>query len=365
LKVPDLTFAGAPERHRGRRGTLSTQAIDTWSLGCVFSIAATWIVLDSEGIKQYNQLRKKAILRIISKQMAQFNPPKESRLTPGDYFHDGVTVLCDVLDWHRYLRNAVRVGDKITSRVLELIDKKMLLKNAEERVTTKMLCAELKSISDNFPEEVRTEMPNTIMKFLLEVDQEAPAKTNSGLTDTVRSKASALNTVQNRRDRKSEFLGAPLMKTANRSEFLRSELAVRITVSRTPSFSQNPTRPNGPGVNVHGERPGLQESSFSPHPEPPVQSPIEMDGLSNHQSTPPLRDQSGQGLLRSQRRFTASRQESRKNPPQDVFQAREEIEERERGNLLRRTRKDSLLAQYFEDRDIVRFLFQIQSTDFG
>ena len=40
---------------------------------------------------------------------------------------------------------------------------------------------------------------------------------------------------------------------------------------------------------------------------------------------------------------------------QDVWQAREEIRRREKGNILKRTRKDKLLTQYFSDgkRDLV------------
>lgn len=58
---------GAPERHAGIIKTLDpvAQTIDIWSLGCVFSIAATWVVLGYQGIRQYNWMREKAISKII------------------------------------------------------------------------------------------------------------------------------------------------------------------------------------------------------------------------------------------------------------------------------------------------------------
>src|SRR5277367_4056595 len=100
-------------------------------------MAATWVVLGHEGIKQFNKLRIKAIRRIIAEQSTQTDLPDSVKLTKGDYFHGGVKVLDDVLNWHILLRDVVRRTDSITKLVLDLVDQKMLLGNADKRVTAK------------------------------------------------------------------------------------------------------------------------------------------------------------------------------------------------------------------------------------
>jgi hypothetical protein len=52
-------------------------------------MAATWVVLGHEGIKQYNELRKKAILKIIDQQRLQTDLLDSEKLSRGDFFHDG------------------------------------------------------------------------------------------------------------------------------------------------------------------------------------------------------------------------------------------------------------------------------------
>src|SRR5436190_15235802 len=54
-----LTSTAAPERLD--KGYPVSQRVDTWSLGCVFSLAATWVVLGYGGIHQFERLRKEAV----------------------------------------------------------------------------------------------------------------------------------------------------------------------------------------------------------------------------------------------------------------------------------------------------------------
>lgn len=89
------------------------QTSDVWSLGCVLSIAATYVVLGTQGVLIYNQLRQQAI----------FNQTGSK----SDAFHDGRTVLGEVLYWHQYLRETARQNDAYSSAVLDMVDRHMLV----------------------------------------------------------------------------------------------------------------------------------------------------------------------------------------------------------------------------------------------
>ncbi|KAK8862219.1 hypothetical protein PGQ11_008454 [Apiospora arundinis] len=126
---------GAPEtdiKRRGRpRGTLTdyTQKIDIWSLGCVFSVAATWVVLGRQGVWVYEKLRQNAI-----KQLRGSNSGRQP--TADDAFHDGQEVLVAVTAWHNHLRSSMRKSDTITSKILDLVDTEMLRREPRERLSS-------------------------------------------------------------------------------------------------------------------------------------------------------------------------------------------------------------------------------------
>lgn len=60
--------------------------------------------------------------------------------TLGDSFHDGFEVLPEVTHWHEYLRRLARKSDNLTRRVLDLVDKKMLVGQVELRAETSDIC---------------------------------------------------------------------------------------------------------------------------------------------------------------------------------------------------------------------------------
>ncbi|ORX98944.1 hypothetical protein BCR34DRAFT_142156 [Clohesyomyces aquaticus] len=128
---------GAPEFARMKiSGTRSevTQSIDTWSFGCVLSVAATWIVLGFQGIRQYKKLRKTV---------------KGTKTPDGsttDRFHDGNDVLPEIKRWHNFLRGHLRVADTATPLVLDLIEGHMLQKDPLDRYKFPVLCNELAKV---------------------------------------------------------------------------------------------------------------------------------------------------------------------------------------------------------------------------
>ncbi|KAK2056910.1 hypothetical protein LY76DRAFT_517425 [Colletotrichum caudatum] len=106
---------------------------DVWSLGCVLSIAATYVVLGTQGVLIFNQLRREAIFG--------------STGNSSDTFHDGKAVLAEVRHWHDYLREAARRNDAYTSAVLDMVDKHMLVE--KDRWEAKMICQRFKELLDS------------------------------------------------------------------------------------------------------------------------------------------------------------------------------------------------------------------------
>lgn len=142
-----LNVIGPPEMDpkRVRKGTRTavTQAIDTWSFGCVLSTSVTWVILGWPGLEQFETLRKTAIRRLRGQQNKD-----NSISTPGaiNAFHDGQKVLPEVRYWHQYLRTVIRTSDPISRRILDLVDDKMLRSTPDKRISSADLCEKLKDI---------------------------------------------------------------------------------------------------------------------------------------------------------------------------------------------------------------------------
>ncbi|KIW02926.1 uncharacterized protein PV09_05972 [Verruconis gallopava] len=130
---------GAPEVHPGRdsRKPVST-AIDMWSLGCILSVAATWLVLGADEVKVYDQVRVNSTMLRKAKL-----PEKQS---PGNYFHDGSDPLPEISQWHNLLKACLCIGDFMTADVIDLVEKELLVADPEKRATAhkfSRLCQDL------------------------------------------------------------------------------------------------------------------------------------------------------------------------------------------------------------------------------
>ncbi|KAL8687353.1 MAG: hypothetical protein Q9224_005177, partial [Gallowayella concinna] len=190
----------------------------TETYGCVFSIAATWVVFGYTGIQNFQKVREKGIAQICSAPKPQQHAESSiSSISAGDYFHDGQQILEDVTNWHRVLRSALRKTDRVTSGLLDLVDQRMLLGSADSRIKANSLCSELKQLAAQSQEGPRIEIPASIMETLLETDKDAASTIWSVIGSNV---AQPLNAPDSRKARKSRLLGIPLMKTAHRSEGL-------------------------------------------------------------------------------------------------------------------------------------------------
>jgi hypothetical protein len=97
----------------GSSSTKITQAVDIWSLGCIYSEAAMWIVDGYKGVVDYRRQR-----------MAKTD--KIPNFKGGDCFHDGERVLQAVLDAHKDIEQRLRRSDYITKDVLDSMVEEML-----------------------------------------------------------------------------------------------------------------------------------------------------------------------------------------------------------------------------------------------
>lgn len=92
--------------------------VDVWSLGCVLSEVATWLVHGKSGLEHYRTLRIET---------------HDVGFRDSDSFHDGLFVLDSVRAHHGDLRSALQKnGDTITEGILTLVD--AMLKPKNERL---------------------------------------------------------------------------------------------------------------------------------------------------------------------------------------------------------------------------------------
>jgi hypothetical protein len=292
------------------------------------------------------QERQKKIQEQDPRRPARKSTPTHSE---SDTFHDGRHVLDDVLSWHSMLRSALRSIDSVTGPVLDLVDGRMLLPDPGERITAKKLCHELKEILKQAEETHRVPKPSdNILQVLLEVDEEAHARsTESDSQETIRSRTASQVVATERQARKSKRLDVPVMKTTHRSEYLRSALNILQNAEPLPPEVRYDGAPKGKGLSIeasNSENPG--DASPGTAPMSTTHRPCKnghqhnLSGSSTQGGRPPIRPKP---------------RTSKTDTYQNVFQARQEIAEREKGNYFKQTRKDTLLTSHFgkDKRDIV------------
>ncbi|KAF4932675.1 putative serine/threonine-protein kinase MPS1-like protein [Colletotrichum fructicola] len=240
---------GAPERDQMESTGVKvphTAAIDTWSLGCVFSAMATWVTLGPQDYINYGERR------IMAHEKLQKERNRDAAMHLSvckDAFHDGTRVLQAVLQWHDYLRNSSRRADTITSRVLDLVENDMLVEDPDGRISSADLCEKLEHIVAEARREyqqgldLKSIMPESseTLEALLELDKLAPSfaaprsRLSTASTPTQNSDVSLdthrapdihrLSVLRTGRVRKSERINQIVHgKTANREEVLRSDL---------------------------------------------------------------------------------------------------------------------------------------------
>ncbi|KAI1410206.1 hypothetical protein F5Y13DRAFT_202335 [Hypoxylon sp. FL1857] len=185
---------GAPECDRARLdpSICVSQTIDTWSFGCVLSVSATWVVLGYQGVRAYHELRRIAIKKLRERQEKGANITAPAA---DDAFHNGVSVLPEVREWHDYLRKVLRVSDTITGRILDLVDDKMLLAESARPSKSEPLYdaiqRRLKDAQEDYDRLMEggiiLPVAESVKEALLSVENEESSPTNSQEPDMANS----------------------------------------------------------------------------------------------------------------------------------------------------------------------------------
>ncbi len=142
-----LTVEGAPECYRGDESEHGMtrnigQAVDIWSLGCVFSEVAQWIAHGKKGLHQYRDSRRQFIASVMP-----------SHQDPG-CFHDTQKVLKIVKDTHEDLFKHVRIDDFMMRPVIKKMVEEMLYE-ADGRPTASQLCYKAHKIVEQADKELQ------------------------------------------------------------------------------------------------------------------------------------------------------------------------------------------------------------------
>ncbi|KAF4912759.1 Serine/threonine-protein kinase mph1 [Colletotrichum viniferum] len=187
------------------------QTIDVWSLGCVFSIAATYVVLGTQGVLIYNHLRRQAI--------------HDANGTIGDTFHDGSRVLSQITNWHKYLRETVRKTDAFSAAVLDMVDSHMLVEKGS-RWTATEVCSWFTSMFETAG-SMDTTVPDVLQEIFLSINDQVELKyeQHSGIkrpdNDDApkRSKAAdSLPDLESEFKSRQQLLEQDILPTAQRSQ---------------------------------------------------------------------------------------------------------------------------------------------------
>jgi len=150
------------------------QTSDVWSLGCVFSVAASFVVLGEQGVVLYKKVRKAALEKY------------KGNAADSYAFHNGSTVLPEVLEWHKYLRCIHRQSDGVTGKILDVVESKMLQPEGN-RATAKEVLACFQEILSNYTHTPGSGEFPEIVKYLQKFDinaeletQQEPTQNDSG-----------------------------------------------------------------------------------------------------------------------------------------------------------------------------------------
>ena len=188
-----------------------SQKIDIWSLGCVLSIAASWVIGGYNGVLGFERVRKNAVAQNKAARKSLDHVPQ------GDLFHDGSKVLSEVTDWHKAMRGAIRSADRITGRVLDLIDSQILLEIPSGRIDAKQLHLTLQDILDKSPIDPSNVPASCVRKALLELEVQVSKRSiSSSQPAKPPNLADSWGTTGARKLRKAQIPDLPLRNTAHR-----------------------------------------------------------------------------------------------------------------------------------------------------
>lgn len=311
----------------------------------------------TKGIVLYSKVREKALERVLRDIKDNGHPLLASRkLSVGskpekmDCFHNGSDVLREVHEWHQLLRKSARKTDPLTEQVLDLIDRKMLLKKPHERIRSKDLCIELgqlvksanKAAKDSAAtdDQVKRQSIERMEAMLSVIDKEAEAIAAPVQLPPEPSCAFERGLPVNRGALKVQLQNATMKKTSHRFE----------TIAATHHHDRGSTSPMPAIVasDTHGPQQVLQGVNTQP---------TDLSALSDRRLSH-RKTNSASGASTA----PPSRNGNDANPThayQNVIQARERMERKRKEKRTlgmitgKKRQKDDYLSKYFKKRDIV------------
>ena len=334
--MAEFAATGPPE-YSGTGNELVSQAVDIWSLGCVFSLAATWVILGFVGVLQFDEVRMRAIRELQYRDHVSKGTSAE---VDGDEFHNGSDVLPSVKQWHVLLRDQARKCDTISTQLLDLVDSKMLVANPDTRIKANELCIQLEDMLNTGLGQQSHSVPMELQAILKDIDADVADK----LEELRRSKSSGHETISNqsRIQPKRTTIGG-MLKTTHRQSIL--------------SMDRKPTRLGRQTTFSTLKEVSLDTVAETPSPIRPPHKSLSEIQINNHTRADSKASEIMPGRSRGPRR--SSRQPH--HPPENVFQARETVTNShkdgiwKRPKLFKHTRidKDKVLENYYDRRDIV------------
>ncbi|RDW71462.1 hypothetical protein BP6252_08025 [Coleophoma cylindrospora] len=284
------------------------QSTDIWSLGCVLSVAATWIVLGSQGVEGFSRFRSSARKSLI---------PAQSN----NAFHNGTDILPDIKIWHNFLKDHRRMTDPFTPEILDLIEDHLLKGNPEERLDSKSLCTRLGSIIQHASSEESEDIQSPYTCVLKALDFKPPATATRHKSEESISKA----------------------RTSSETNRSSADSQTRSQDSKD-MVDQNPT-PEGSIISMGGKghlnrkplatRPQIFETG-APKASSSQSGPTTESGNSNNLMTPNTKSHQKQSRLHDQNREqpiqTPSQQQ---HPPEKIWEVVKYKEDPEESKLYR------------------------------
>ena len=262
-----------------------SQNVDTWSFGCVLSLAATWIVFGYQGIHQYESLRADAFRKALdayqkardAAQMssgpdstAVLNHPLAQFLEPSgehkyfDFFHDGERVLPVVTQWHAVLRVSARTNDSLTPKILDVIDSHMLRSDGSPPAKASEVWRELDRLLKTHKTKSMPKDTGSVVDTLIRLDSKLPLTVENRRT----SHSSSTDTRQERKVKRLSVQPSQ-MRTTHRSEHLGFEESGKLGSSQLKGMrdSKKPAEyPDASPVSMWKSREGNDKASHDqPH----------------------------------------------------------------------------------------------------
>ncbi|KAI4172942.1 MAG: hypothetical protein LQ343_003229 [Gyalolechia ehrenbergii] len=145
---------GAPEVHRNHRIRSDLhldikQGVDIWSMGCVISEIAVWLVHGYQYLLEYRRRRS-----------AEFR--RKSADSPTDCFHDGRGSVLDVVKKiHHDLHDNFRSHDDCTGEVLDKLVNRMIVAKADARLNARFIHEESKRIIESLEKPTQRRLINS------------------------------------------------------------------------------------------------------------------------------------------------------------------------------------------------------------